>query len=144
MFIALLCLVTLSGCSRRPPNSRQTRGEIISEYLPIRLSDQFRLTIGRLPHEKTDFHESELTVIYRFISSFSYYGPNPPWYDLGVAGRPLGLPIILYASSEEHETTIQLIPFQRGHFASVRVDDEPEQWFEVDSDAFDDVVELVR
>ena len=139
---ALLGLMIVAGCGRRSGDKSEVIEGAISEYLPITLQDQFRLTISwAYPNEKTYFTETELDVLYRAISSFHPYGPAPPWGDEVLFGmqRP-----ILYVTNENHEITVVFFYSQWGTLASVTVDDEPVQWFTVDSDTLDEIVELLR
>ena len=140
--VALLGLMFIAGCGRRSSDIPEMPEGAISRYLPITLHDQFRLTVlWAFPCEKTYFTESELEIVYQTVSSFRPYGPQPPWGDEGLMGA---LPI-LYVKNENHEITIHFMGHsQWGSFVLVLVDDEPEQWFTVDSDLVSEITELLR
>ena len=139
--VALLGLMLVAGCGRRSCDKPEVTEGAISEYLPITLQDQFRLTISwAYPNEKTYFSETELDVLYRAISSFHPYGPKPPWGDEGLYGAPT----FLYVTNENHEITIEFMPHsQWGMFVVVLIDDEPEQWFTMEFDVFNEIVWLL-
>ena len=140
--VVLLGLMLVAGCGRRSSNVPEMTDGAISRYLPITLYDQFRLTVlWAYPHEKTYFTESELEIINQTINSFRPYGPKPPWGDERLAGA---MPI-LYVTNENHEVTIHFIGHsQWGTFVLVLIDDEPEQWFTVESDLVSEITGLLR
>jgi len=164
LFFTLICVILVSGCNTlsalfpsdpdliedatqsEPTTTFNLPEGIISEYLPITLNDQFELSSHwrrhYYPHIKTQFTDTELMVIYRAISSFRFYGNNHPWaQEFYVGGAPL-----LNAVSEEHNITILLIKSANwGTISLAIIDNDPEtqMWFEMDSDAYDDIIGLI-
>jgi len=138
---ALIWSVFFSGCGRQTSDPSKE----ISEYLPIMLNDHFTLSSiwhdNNYPYAKTDLSESDLMVIYRAISGFRPFGVNPPWGDEVIFGSQY----ILCSVSEVHETRIIFTGHsQWGNFASVSINNEFYQWFEVDSDAVDEIIRILN
>ena len=140
--LILLGLVLFVGCGQQHPELPEGK---ISEYLPITLNDQFELTslwhYYNYPYAKTDFTPSELMIIYRAISSFSFYGYSHPWQNAGI----FGLPPFLNATSEEHSSVISFIDHsQWGTIARAEIDNTSVLWFTIDPDAYWEVIRLLR
>ncbi|MCL2356366.1 MAG: hypothetical protein FWC70_04280 [Defluviitaleaceae bacterium] len=138
---AFSIILLLAGCNRQSSDSLETydlpSGEI-SEYLPITLQDQFKLTSTwhyyNYPYAKTDFSESDLMVIYRAINSFCFYGFTHPWAE----ELRFGSPPVLHATNESHKTAITFIWHEEwGSLAAAWFEDEPglAKWFTMDCDA---------
>jgi len=109
------------------------------------LDDQFWLSspwhFYHCPNRgKTDFAESELMTIYRFINSFQFYGYIAPWGD----ETHYGVPPSLTVTNETHEVFIQLVRYtSEDTFVFVTVDGTDGQWFTVAGDAFNELLELI-
>ena len=146
VFIAAILLV-FAACSTdyndNPHDYEYLPKGPISEYLPITLEDQFRLGfLGNYPIAKTDFTNAELMVIYNAVSSLYPFGSSPPWGDrvlYGIMWRP-----ILHASGETYETELWFVDWAYPFVVSASVNNEPVQWFTVDSAAFSGIVNLIR
>jgi len=140
----MIGLAVFAGCGRQSVNSYDGYENTISPYLPITLDNQFELTsfwnYYNYPYGKTDFSEAELMIVYRAISSLRYYGSSHPWQDEQLYGRPP----FLIAKNESYLTEVSFIMHpQWGALAVARVNDNPEQWFTMDSDAYEEIVGLI-
>lgn len=138
--ISLAFAIFLSGCS--PQSTELPDMEKISDYLPITLNDEFRLVI--IFHEaleKTDFSPSDLEIVYDALSSFMPHEPDTiyPWGDELIFGAP----VFLYIKNESHAVRITFVSHSEGVFAGAWIDDEPEQWFTMDSASYINLTGLI-
>ena len=160
MVAAILGVIIVAGCGRRPPEVPDDLEGRITRYLPVTINDEFMIARGfHIPSERSAFNESALAaiydepalaVIYQVLGELTPFEGALPW----VVDRTrfiYGGGVILIVTNENHTVdiafTLQRDSGQHGserNFVRALVDSMPERWFTIETDSRLQIFELLR